>query len=247
MSESSTAQAPEAPKPTTGGTEPSPAVPEGFTIVPTTEAQLNNEERRLADQARGQAQLITPLVAAGVETTEDVTALLADRDALAELRRANVDVNQLVGSLKGGQPVTQDPPAQLAADTITRSEFDTARAFDRAELVHDSDTQIQDARIDTLVSELAGDGASEFQQMSVRATVKDMVIGESRFYPDDHALNKDGKIQPLEAASWLKVEKMAREGFGNGKGQPAKPAGAQATIGAGGGQGPGAAQSSEST
>lgn len=242
MSESQTPPTGEAPQPAPSGPETTPKVPDGFTQV-RTEDYASTE--RLANQARGQAQIINPLVTAGIKTPEDVAALIADRATLAELRAVNVDVSQLVGSLSGGsQPAPE--PTQTPVDAVTREEFTTARAFDRAEVVHESQTQGQDERITVLVNELAGKDASEFHKNSVAATVKDIMLRESYFYPEGHSLyrKENGYIQPLDAAAWAKVETDARAGYG---GKPAQKVTAPAMVGNGGGQGPGATQSSEST
>ena len=248
MSESHTAPATGAPQPAAGGTEPPQAAPEGFTQVRTEEYQ---QTQRLADQARGQAQLITPLVTAGIHDPTEVQSLLETHQTLQQLKDANVDIPQLLNSLSG-QPEPRNEPqvpaggAPPAGNLLTREEFDAGREFDRATYSHDAGAAAQAERRDALVDRIAGANASEFQKMSVRSTVDSMIIDRSSFYPEGHPLNPNQSIMPITETAWSEVEKAAQEGFGRTAAAPADGT-PQATIGAGGGLGPGTPPPDEST
>jgi hypothetical protein len=167
--------------------------------------------RRNSDQYRGNAPLISRLVQSGIKSPEDLDGVL---NPVKQARELGLDLNGLLSSVRRPEPESNGQ--ETGDKPLTMSALSTFMDEREARVKHQSAAESEDRMFRQLVSELAGDGASEDE----RGTAEDLAYGllarHTKLYESGPL---KGQIRPLSDQEFGQVSQTAKSRWKSVRGQ----------------------------
>lgn len=217
---------------------PSQGVPSGHRMVSDADYErfIRNEER-----VKGVQQTYGKIKEAGFDSVDDLLSVLPD---VQKFRQSNVDVGGLAAALGIGQQEAQEPNIEDQVRDLVSGMLGEHKA-EQASASHERALQAELKKIESVVEELAGEGASKSRKAMLTGYLTNEVWGGvlAQDYPQGHALHGKGLGNPEGVADrvvgayrdMLKAEEgQSAADVADAAMQKPKPA---STSGAGGAQG----------
>jgi len=158
------------------------SIPEGQRLVPESEY---TQYRRSHDQYKGAEPMIQAMVKAGYKTPEDI-------QKIADLRAQGFDLDSLARSFK--KPVS-DREAETPTDQMTRDELmellDNRDSKSSATFEHKTAFQKQNDMVQSLINELAGDDANDFDKGDWKLRIRGYMADNMVLYENGHPLARE--------------------------------------------------------
>lgn len=189
------------------GNPPANPQPQGRSIDDATYERFQRYEQQL----KGQAPLIDAITKLGIKGPEDLAPLSA-------IREKGIDFRRLSDAF--ASPKDEDPEPQIDVKKLIADETGKLRR-EFAEREYRSSLDAESKRLDALVEELAGEGATSWDKRAIKAVLQEEIWNGAKGYDEGHPLHGgpyrqvygDGEFKSLAEKVRAEREKAKGEGM----------------------------------